>query len=301
MNPDRLELVIHKIRTASTHEKSAVPPGLSEKISSIKKAFQDYWRTEHLPLAGSIVNVISEGIPTPVLTVCGRGTQEIRFTSYLAYFLDPQKDHGLGTSLLKSVFDQEAREFGLIENWADDCTVTPEYRIGNLPAKGGTEKACFCDIGIIGSSFVFVIEQKILSGEGMSAHTGMKQLNGYSKAIEINPFFKGKKVIKIYLTPSGKVNERAVDWLPMSHLDIIERARRCLANRIISETARENLHRLLIDLSLGPYEETEELISEMKDAALSLTGDPVGLYEVVKFRRLVDDNRLLVNILLEGS
>lgn len=77
MDLNSLESVILKIRIASTQEETTADPGLSEKIASIKKAFQDYWRSEHLPLAARIAEVIDDGLPTPVLTVCGRGTQEI--------------------------------------------------------------------------------------------------------------------------------------------------------------------------------------------------------------------------------
>ncbi|OPL10288.1 MAG: hypothetical protein AVO34_11395 [Firmicutes bacterium ML8_F2] len=119
--------------------------------------------------------------------------------------------------------------------------------------------------------------------------------------LEENPAFAGKKVIKIYLTPSGREKGDIDDWLAISHLQIIERARQRLADTGISSVARENLRRLLIDLSLGPYDETEELISEIEGAAVGITGDPVSIQEVVKFRRLVENNRLLVNLLLEGS
>ncbi len=258
---------------------------------------------EHLPLAQEIITVIEKGIPTPVLTVCGRGTQEIRFTRYLAYFLNPQKNHGLGASLLRRVLGHEADIFGLKTDWAEECSVEPEFWLGNYPDKSGRKTGCFSDIGIVGSDFAFVIEQKISSGEGPAGETGLSQLRRYSKVLEENPnpALAGKKVIKIYLTPSGREKRDIDNWLPISHLQIIERARQCLAETGISSVARENLRRLLIDLCLGPYDETEELISEIEDAAVGITGDPVSLQEVVKFRRLVENNRLLINLLLEGS
>ena len=302
MDLKKLEIAIDRIRSSSTQAKEKPPPGLNEIIASIKKVFQDYWRDEHLPLAINIAKTIGEGIPTPVLSVCGKGTREIRFTKYLAYFMDSKKDHGLGSLLLSTAFDEIARDFKLAEDWADDCTVIPEYWLGRLAnKKSGKKRDCICDIGIVGSDFLFAIEHKILSGEGPAGETGLTQLQRYSRAIDKNPEFKDKIIIKIYLTPTGKENKGVMDWLPMSHLHIIKQAQQCLAGTNISETARENLRRLLIDLFLGPYEETEELILEMKDAALSLTVDPVSLHEVVKFRRLVENNRLLINMLLGGS
>lgn len=300
MELEKLKSVIAHIRSASTQTQERIPPGLNDRIASIKKAFQDYWRTEYLPLAARIAKTIDEGIPTPVLTVCGKGTREIRFTKYLAYFMDPQKDHGLRSMLLQSVFEEEARDSGLPDGWADNCIVMPEYWMGNYTTKSGETKGCFCDIGIVGNDFVFVIEQKILSGEGPAGRTGLTQLQRYSKVIGKNPEFKDKIVIKIYLTPSGQKKE-GDNWLPLSHLALIRRAWQRLADANISETAKGNLRRLLIDLYLGPYTETEEIIAEMKDAAVCITKDPVTLKEVVRFRRLIGYNQVLVNLLLEGS
>ncbi len=56
------------------------------------------------------IPVIKKGLPTPVLTVCGKGTREIRFTRYLAYFLDPNGKHGLSSKFLKAVMREEAPE-----------------------------------------------------------------------------------------------------------------------------------------------------------------------------------------------
>ncbi len=301
MEPDRLKSVICKICTASIDEKAEIPPDLEMIIASIRRAFQDYWQTEHLPLAARIAQIIDEGIPTPVLTVCGRGTQEIRFTRYLAYFLDSQKNHGLGALLLKNVLGEEARNFGLQDNWAEDCTVIPEYCLGNYSAKSGKEISCYSDIGIVGRDFLFVIEQKILSSEGPAGKTGLTQLKRYDKAIADNSDYRDKKIVKIFLTPSGREGEGLGDWFPMSHYCIIERAWRCLDSEGISKTARQNLHRLLIDLSLGPYKETEEIITEIRDAAISLTGETVSLQEIVQFRRLVGNNSRIVDLLLEVS
>lgn len=298
MDLDRLESVIGQIRATAIDKIAAPPTGFADRIASIKKAFQDFWQKEHLPQAFRITEAIRKGIPTPVLTVCGRGTQEIRFTRYLAYYLDPQKNHGLDDRLLKSVFSEEARIAGLPEDWTDACIVIPEFWLGHYQSKSTRKTGCFCDIGITGNDFVFVIEQKILSGEGPASHTGLPQLRRYDQVIENNPAFKDKVIIKIYLTPSGGQRD---DWNPVSHRQIIEGAYKCLNDINISTTARENLRRLLIDLVLGPYTETEELISDIKEAADHLTGDLVGLQEVVKFRRLVENNRLLVNLLTEGS
>ena len=43
------------------------------------------------------------GLPVPVLSVCGQGTQEVRYTKLLGYYMNPSGRHGLGSRVLKSI------------------------------------------------------------------------------------------------------------------------------------------------------------------------------------------------------
>ncbi|MCD8503246.1 MAG: hypothetical protein LRY71_18315 [Bacillaceae bacterium] len=67
---------------------------LNQAIKGIKHAFIQDWEDYHQDFLNSFLEKIEIGVPTAVLSVCGRGTQEIRFTKYLAYMLDSQKSHG---------------------------------------------------------------------------------------------------------------------------------------------------------------------------------------------------------------
>ena len=300
-----LVLDIQKLKNAINHIKDAVAEqgntsNLANNIASIKQAFESHWQENYIPLAEKILDKLNEGIPTPVLTVCGQGTREIRFTRYLAYYLDPSKSHGLGNRVLKSVLGTIAKEFN--PDWAENCEIIPEKRLGNYPDGQGKEAGCFCDIGITGDSFAIIIEQKILSGESMGRTTGLSQLIQYAEVLKENQNYMGKQVIKVFLTPSGEVpvKAKAVGWIGMSYGEVIENCYEILKKAHLTATARENLRSFLVDLIIGPYEDTEEL-QELKSLALKLvTGDFI-MKDVISFSSITNDNRMLINVILEGE
>jgi len=272
---------------------------LSMIIDDVKAAFEAHWEEEYLPFASKIRNAISRGIPTPVLTICGRGTQEIRYTSYLGYFLDPGKKHGLGSSLLKAVLDPHAE--GLKESWAEECQVQTELWIGDEIGKHGKILMCFCDIGVIGSDFAFIIEQKILSAEDAGSQVGLSQLLRYSSALAKNPEYNRRNLIKIFLTPTGRLPQRATDWIPLSYTQVIDRAYGLYKTGALSPVARGNLCRLIIDLVMGPYKVSDALLEEIYQASEELLKSSISIQAIVSYRRIIENNRLLINLITEGD
>src|SRR5690554_8221437 len=92
-----LKIIIQNIKDAFRHKDYAK---LKEKIDNITKTFVINWKNENTFFVKKIISNINinKGIPLPVLSICGEGTREIRFTKYLSYFLNPQKEHGLKRS-----------------------------------------------------------------------------------------------------------------------------------------------------------------------------------------------------------
>jgi hypothetical protein len=272
---------------------------LERSISAIKQSFQKNWQEEHLPSVKLVYSAIIKGLPTPVLTICGKGTMEIRFTRYLAYYLNPSRNHGLKSSLLRAVLKEEAQKLGI--DWFDNCKVYKEYCIGNYKTMSGRNIDCYCDIAIMNHDYACIIEQKILSGEDPgSLDKGARQLKRYSMAISNNPEFSNKRVVKIFLSPTGRAGGEVDGWVSLSHEDLIFRATKLLADKELTFTAKENLRRLLIDLSFGPYQKTIETIDEIEKSAEQLLNKGFNLSTLIKFRKLVNANRITINILTEG-
>lgn len=287
----QLAIIIESIR--NVYIKKEKLSDLSEKILSIKQTFESHWQENYVPLAKKLKSKLYDGVPTPVLTVCGQGTREIRFTKYLSYFLDPKKDHGLGTSFLKSVFDPYADHFP--STWFDECEVIPEMWIGKHSKSGN----CYCDIGIIGSNFAIILEQKIISGESFGSRVGLRQLQRYSEAVKENHEYCSKHIIKLFLTPTGKKPIKSEDWIAMSYHDIIDRGYNLLRKGNFSITARENLRCLLMDLIVGPYEDVDEMIDNMKVVSSKLLCGGYNLYDILRFSSIVEVNRMFINTLME--
>lgn len=108
MRFDELENVISSI--VNTHKTDSYNSGkrfihLENRIQEIKRDYIESWQEQNIAKVKEIVEKIdpAKGIILPILAICGHGTQEIRFTKYLAYFLDPSKNHGLGAKLLEKI------------------------------------------------------------------------------------------------------------------------------------------------------------------------------------------------------
>jgi hypothetical protein len=77
--------------------------GIARAIEAIHTAYHRDWETQKLDRARALHARISRGVPVATLSVCGHGTAETRYTKYLAYVLDHNKPHGLGTRYLDAV------------------------------------------------------------------------------------------------------------------------------------------------------------------------------------------------------
>src|SRR5690554_6702965 len=79
---------------------AAGPAKIAQIAHAINTAYHRDWEKQKLEFARHFLSRTWAGIPLPVLSLCGHGTQEIRYSKYLSFFLDGSKPHGLGTRYL---------------------------------------------------------------------------------------------------------------------------------------------------------------------------------------------------------
>lgn len=293
-----IENIISNIKTASYKRDDN---NLEGKINKIKGAFITNWETDNIEFIKSFVNNITldNGIPLPILSICGQGTQEVRFTKYLSYFLDPNKKHGLQDNLLQALFNPECKLSELDLNWSKNCKVVPEIKLGEVDGNNKTI-GCFADIGIEGEDYIIIVEQKILSDESKHPDSNLNQLERYNIALDNNSRYKYKKKIKIYLTPNKSNKEKSYGWLSLTHEELIDRGIKLLQSKNISKIGKDNLVRLLIDLAVGPYEVLEESLDEIILLGNKLVSKKFHLGRIIRFNKLFEANRKVIEILLEG-
>ena len=161
---EKLQTIIKDIK--STYKDNRLEEKLKERVNSIKKAYICNWKAENISFVRKVINNLDpdKGIPTPVLSVCGKGTKEIRFTKYLAYYLDDNKSHGLNNKLLYYLLNKECQEAQFPNVWYQNCFVNEEYRLGKIKYKN-KRASCIADIVIQGNEFAIIIEHKIMSSE----------------------------------------------------------------------------------------------------------------------------------------
>lgn len=271
---------------------------VSDIIRTIRDVYERDWNKQKLDLARQVLSRTWAGIPLPVLTVCGRGTQEIRYSTYLAYFLDGSKRHGLGTSYLDELLAFLREDEDRIDTY--ESIVEPEKVIGEL-TRNGKNVGCQCDIVVTcpHADHVIFIEQKIGSGESPHPDSDLSQLQRYDEAIRENPEYRGKAQTRVFLTPDGKASPTSPHWQPLSYRDLGEVGLSVLHAGGLSNTARENFRRFLIDLLLGPIGRAESEIEELVYLAQSVTAGP-SFRDRLHFDQMVSRNRMLVDLLMEG-
>lgn len=87
---------------ASTDSEIVSIQEFSSLVNKIADAYHREWEKEKLEFAQNFLARTWAGMPLPVLSICGRGTQEIRYSKYLGFFLDGSKSHGLGSRYLEA-------------------------------------------------------------------------------------------------------------------------------------------------------------------------------------------------------
>lgn len=294
--PTVIERIVN-VRKSELQAASADSPlvvDVSTTIEAIRSAYHTDWEKQKLEYAREFLARTKDGIPLPVLSVCGRGTQEIRYSIYLAYFLDRSKLHGLGASYLDGLLSV----LGQSDIDTSISIVTPEKWLGQ--ARGKNEMVdCVCDIVVTCGEHVIFIEQKIKSSESLNPKSETSQLRRYDEAIGSNLEFRDMKQIRIFLTPAGKESSKSPNWQSLSYDDLVEAGLRAYRTKRLSNTAWENLRRFLLDISLGPFDRAEHDIRELtmlaKRAAISS-----NFKDRLRFDQMVSRNQMLVDLLMEG-
>jgi hypothetical protein len=147
---------------------------------------------------------------------------------------------------------------------------------------------------------VLFIEHKVRAGQSPNPNSGDRQLKRYDIAIDNNPKYRGLSQTRVYLSPRGDGASGLYDWLGLSHHDLAQTGLDLLRDDDLSHVGRENLKRFIIDVLLGPYEQAEDEIRELEERAITAT-QGVDFGARIRFDRMVERNRLLVDLLLEES
>lgn len=274
---------------------------VAQAVDRIRAAYHRDWESQKLGRAEALLARLSDGMPVPALSICGHGTAETRYTQYLAYFLDPSKLHGLDAAYLDAVLALIRCSNPSLPDQLDlaQARVWPELRIGRIPGSKGRTVACDCDVVVEFPGHVIFIEHKINSGQSPNAHSDDHQLKRYDLAIEGNPRFRPLPKTRVYLSPSGKDSMGSHTWSGLSHDDLASAGLGVIRAGGLSETARENLRRFIVDVLLGPYAKAEGDVLDLRAAAKAAIGG-IDFSARLRFDGIASRNRLLVDLLLEG-
>jgi hypothetical protein len=281
----------NKYNSSEINKKNQTDTNLLNVIGNIKKSFIDDFERFELHQIEKLHRKIINGISIPVLYVCGKGTHEIRYTKYLAYFINDKNNHGLNNQLFVTLFGEYIKSVVSEIDYNVDFEVIDEYYLPlNIFGKEIINNSI--DIAILSTKFNIFIEQKIHSGESNNPKTDLGQLVRYGNAIDTA--FPSKKNIKIYLTPTGQIPDDVNDWIGISHLELVKKAIQ-LFSTDLSSVAKANLSSLLMDLSIGPYFDFD-IISKIRELTEKIIIDK-SIFRFTELKLLLTKNELLSTLL----
>lgn len=155
---------------------------------------------------------------------------EIRHSNMLAWLLDPNESHGLGTRIVsalvefvvKNDFVDSDKAFNLLLKSKDDVTLKREWKNIDILIESASAK------------FVICIENKI------DTQDHSQQLDRYYKIIEGEKKYCDYIKVFLYLTPDGRIpnEDNAAVWEMISYPDIIELIERELERASLSNETR---------------------------------------------------------------
>ncbi len=136
---------------------------------------------------------------------------EIRHSNILAWFFDPNENHGLGDSFIKSFITK------IVSKGVHDRHNVFELLLQNFYSYQVRRELNNMDIVLISpqEKTVVIIENKIWSKE--SSH----QLETYIEKAKVE--YKGyKNILYVFLTPDGIEASDSENWVPFSYGEIVE-------------------------------------------------------------------------------
>lgn len=152
---------------------------------------------------------------------------EIRHSNMLAWLLDPNENHGLGTSFLRALITDLSKShsygFAAEESVYYDAILTPKDAI-SLLSSDLTDTRVYREWNHIDillklpKGIIVAIENKVDAAE--STNDGKSQLTKYRDVLNKN--FEGEKILKLYLTPNGdSPSQENQDWKVYTYFDIL--------------------------------------------------------------------------------
>ena len=268
----RIRDAADRIRRSTQRDEVAATAALSRCVAQVRNAALRTFETIDKPRWRRFVEASGGGgLPLAALSVCGRGTREIRYTQLLGYFLDPRKPHGLGSKVMRAVLSPELANPDTVA--FDHAVVIPEHGLGEVVVES-RRFGSTVDLFIQAGGVYVLIEQKIGSVEGADKGAG-SQLAKYARTVlQHHPQIEEANSLWLYLTPhrtpprDGAASGGFPQWRAVSHSDWFRRIAAVLDGPGLSRVARHNLCCLLWDLMMGPLAVDEDKLEVLRSYAV---------------------------------
>lgn len=203
---------------------------------------------------------------TTLFEVGGRGHYENPITDLLAFFLDPQAEHGFASEVLSALLSALSVS---AQPDPDDWYLTRSPR-----REWVTSSQNRIDLVLESDRWVLALENKVF-------HTLDNDLAEYGKDVQARLSPKGeRRVVRVVLSPSGDTN-RFSGWIGLPYSDVVS-ALKARLGRLFAEHAGSKWLLFLREfvLHLENTTMTESISDEQQDFVLERLGEVEALVQV---------------------
>ena len=153
-----------------------------------------------------------------IFRLVGFRIDENKFSDAVAYLLDPNGNHGLGTKPLKS-FLNSLKKTTAIKNIIDSLESNKDYIIVHRERNETNTRP---DIEILCNKFIIIIENKMRYGQETFRNNEWQTDRQFSTLVERSKSIgAGENYLAIFLTPQGK-EAKNKNFIPVRVNDLIK-------------------------------------------------------------------------------
>lgn len=147
---------------------------------------------------------------------------EIRHSNMLAWLLDPNENHGLGTAFLEAFIIDLSKPHSYDDGQDEDAILAPQAALdiltSDLTVTIVLREWNHIDVLLkLPQNYIIAIENKIDASEGK--RNGKSQLDAYNTALENN--YKESNKINLFLSPDAKKSSQPDTWKRYTYSDIL--------------------------------------------------------------------------------
>jgi len=185
-----------------------IKPKSNNYFKLLPESIMSYPVARILELLETFIDYSLEEKEKTIFSIGGRGHYENPISDVLAFYLDPNEEHGLGSLVLQALLDVSKVD-------VQPILIEPVYR------ELGTDLGNRLDLVLVGEDWIIAVENKVY-------HEAINPFDDYRAYLSKQ--YPEKEIVYVLLSPKDDVAE---GWVSVSYVDLVEKIKSGLGSCLI--------------------------------------------------------------------